>query len=139
MLIYKNANSDENISKIIYPEISYKINGILFSAHNELGQFCNEKQYGDLIESYFKKFDLKYEREKILPPSFENELEGRNRTDFLVEDKILIEIKAKRFLTREDYYQVKRYLTALNKKLGILVNFRRKYITPKRILNSSAA
>lgn len=126
----------KNLEKIIYPELSYKINGILFAVHNELGQFCNEKQYCDFLESYLKKFNLKYEREKVLPPSFENEASGRNKIDFLIEDKIILEVKAKKFIVNEDYYQIKRYLTALNKKLGILINFRRKYITPKRILNS---
>jgi GxxExxY protein len=128
----------KNLKKVIYPQLSYKINGILFAVHNELGQFCNEKQYCDLIENYLSKFNLRYEREKTLPPSFEREVKGRNKIDFLIEDKIILEIKTKRFLMNEDYYQVKRYLVALNKKLGILVNFRRKYITPKRILNSFA-
>jgi GxxExxY protein len=73
-----------------------------------------------------------------LPPSFENELSGRNKVDFVVEDKIVVEIKAKRVIEREDYYQVQRYLVAMNKKLGLLVNFRDKYLRPKRILNSKA-
>lgn len=123
---------------VVYPELSYKINGILFSAHNQLGQFCNEKQYCDFIEKQLKDAGLDYEREKIIPSSFESEFKGRNKVDFLVEDKIILETKAKRIVTNEDYYQVKRYLGAFNKKLGILVNFRKKYITPKRILNSSA-
>lgn len=126
------------MSKLIYPELSYKTNGILFKVHNELGQFCNEKQYSDLVEQYLKSLNLYYEREKVLPPSFENELKGRNKVDFLIDNKIILELKVKRFLTNEDYYQVKRYLNALNKKLGILVNFRRKFITPKRVLNSYA-
>ena len=124
------------IGKLIYPELSYKINGILFETHNRLGRFCSENQYSDLIEELLKENKLKYEREKILPPLFENEMKGRNRIDFLIEDKIILEIKAKRILGREDYYQVKRYLKSLNKKLGILVNFRDKYLKPKRILNS---
>lgn len=128
----------KNFSKLIYPELSYKITGILFAVHNELGRFCNEKQYADAIERYFKKLKIRYEREKILPPSFEEELRGRNKIDFLIEDKIILEIKAKRLLIKDDYYQTKRYLLALNKKLGLLVNFRDKYIKPRRILNSSA-
>lgn len=126
------------MENLVYRELSYKINGILFAVHNELGRFCNEKQYCDLIEKYLKKFDLKYEREKVLPPAFENELKGRNKIDFLIEDNIILEVKAKKITITEDYYQTKRYLAALNKKLGILVNFRKKFIIPKRVLNSYA-
>ena len=124
-------------NKLIYPELSYRITGILFAAHNELGRFCNEKQYSDSIEGYLRKSKVKYEREKILPPSFKYEKEGRNKIDFLIDDKIILEIKAKRLLIKDDYYQVKRYLVTFNKKLGLLVNFRDKYIKPRRILNSN--
>ena len=127
-----------NFAKLIYPELSYKINGILFAVHNKLGRFCNEQQYSDAIEQYLKEFGIKYKREFILPPSFEKEAKGRNKADFIIDNKIILEIKAKRFLSSEDYYQVKRYLIALNKKLGIIVNFGKKFIQPKRILNSQA-
>ncbi|OGZ78609.1 MAG: hypothetical protein A2528_01290 [Candidatus Staskawiczbacteria bacterium RIFOXYD2_FULL_37_9] len=124
------------MAELLYPDLSYKLNGILFKVHNNLGQFRGEKEYGDLIENYLKESGVNYEREKTLPVSFEND-QQRNRVDFLIEDKIILELKAKRFVEKEDYYQVKRYLEALNKSLGILVNFRRKYITPKRIVNFS--
>jgi len=124
------------MTELIHPDLSYKLNGILFKVHNELGQFRGEREYGDLIENYFQKLNIKYEREKILPISFEND-QQRNRVDFLVEDKIILELKAKNFVDKEDYYQIKRYLAVLNKPLGILVNFRKKYITPKRIVNFS--
>ena len=126
------------MEKLIYPELSYKINGILFDVHNEHGQFFNEKQYCDAIEQCFKKLNIQYEREKTLPPAFENELRGRNKVDFLIDNLVVLEVKAKRVINSEDYYQVKRYLVALNKKLGVLVNFRSRYVTPKRILNSLA-
>lgn len=126
----------KNFNELIYPELSYKITGILFTVHNKLGRFCNEKQYADAIEVIFKGLGLKYEREKPLPSSFEGEMPGRNKIDFIIEDKIILEIKATRMLTKENYYQVVRYLRAFNKKLGLLVNFRAKYIEPKRVLNS---
>ncbi|MFH0780325.1 MAG: GxxExxY protein [Parcubacteria group bacterium] len=128
-----------NNDKIIYPELSYKIYGILFAAHNEVGGFCNEKQCCDCIERLLKENHVEYEREMILPPFFKGEKEGRNRIDFLIkngDEKIILEIKSKTILTKEDYYQIKRYLTATNVKLGILVNFRSKYLVPKRIINS---
>lgn len=134
----RTANT-KTFTRIIYPDLSYKINGVLFAVHNERGRFCNEKQYADAVEAHLKKLQIPYEREKVLLDSFDGEKPGRHKVDFLVAGKIVIEIKAKRTLTREDYYQMKRYLVALNKKLGILVNFWPRYIQPKRILNSSAS
>jgi len=126
----------QKTEKVLYPELSYDINGVLFTTRKELGIFCNEKQYCDYIETLFKERGIKYEREKILTQYFEGEQKGRNRVDFLIEDTIILEVKAKSMLATEDYYQVQRYLTSLGKELGILVNMRRYTVTPKRILNS---
>lgn len=134
MPIMRIAN--EGFTKLIFPELSYEITGILFKIHNELGRFLNEKQYADAVEKMLKEEKIKYEREKDLPVSFEGEQKGRNKVDFVLENKIILELKAKRVVPREDYYQVKRYLEAANLKLGLLVNFRDKYLKPKRILNS---
>lgn len=123
--------------KLIYPELSYKINGILFDVHNELGRSCKEKQYADRIEFLLKKHDIPYNREAILPPGFEGERSGRNRVDFLIDNKIILEVKSKLFLERPDYHQAKRYQKALGCKLTLLVNFRHQYLQPKRILNSA--
>lgn len=125
------------VDKLVYPELSYKLVGILFTVHNELGRYCNEKQYCDKIEYYLKKLKVPFEREKVLEISFEGERKGRNKVDFIIDNKILLEVKAKRLAGKEDYFQLRRYLRALNKELGILVNFRSQYINPKRILNAS--
>ncbi|MFH1822667.1 MAG: GxxExxY protein, partial [Patescibacteria group bacterium] len=69
----------------------------------------------------------------------EGERAGRNICDFIIDDKgekIIIELKAVRFLTNEDYFQIKRYLSCSRLELGIIFNFRQKYLEPKRILNS---
>ena len=125
-----------NEEKVIYPELSYLLCGFCFTIHNDLGRFRNEKQYADAFEIMLKENGIRYEREKRLPKSFAGEQEGRNILDFLVDDKVVIEFKAKRIVTKEDYYQTKRYLMSCNKKLGILVNFRQHYLSPKRVLNS---
>lgn len=126
-----------DFSKLVHPELSYRISGILFEIHNKLGRYCNEKQYADGIENHFVKSKISYEREKaISPPAFEGEKNNRNKVDFVIDNKIILEIKAKRFLEKQDYYQIKRYLISANKKLGLLVNFRDKHLRPKRVLNS---
>lgn len=123
--------------KILYPELSYLICGLCFKVHNELGSFLSEKQYGDALENLFKINNINYSRESELPIIFEGEKSGHNITDFVIDNKIILEIKAKNMVTRDDYYQIKRYLISAKKELGILVNFRRNTLQPKRILNYS--
>jgi len=119
-------------AKIIYPELSYKLTGIFYKIHNELGRYCREKQYSDAVEKTLKEEKISYEKEKRILVN--NNFSG-NVADFIIENKILVEIKAKRFVTKEDYYQVKRYLKSRDLKLGLIVNFRNQYLKPTRILN----
>lgn len=122
-------------SKVIFPELSYKICGLCFYVHNKLGRYRNEKQYADLLEVLLKKNKINFVREKPLPTSFDGEKDRRNIPDFVIENKIILDLKAKSIVTKEDYFQMKRYLTSYRKKLGIIVNFRQKYLRPKRIIN----
>jgi GxxExxY protein len=123
---------------VLYPELSYKICGFCFYVHNKLGRYRNEKQYSDALENVLKENNIKYQKEKPLQPSFEGEKPNRNIPDFLIEDKIVLDIKAKPFITKDDYFQLRRYLVSCNKRLGLIVNFRQLYLYPKRILNKAA-
>ena len=118
--------------KVIEKELSYKLGGIFFEIQKELGRFCRERQYGDLLEVKLKEASLSYQREHLI------EIGGRksNFADFVIEGRILVDLKAKSVVDKEDYYQVKRYLEVAGKELGLIVNFRDKYLKPKRILNS---
>ncbi len=116
-----------NTGGLIYPELSYLLTGILFSAHNELGQYCREKQYGNLIEKKLKESKTNYKREVVIGDS-------GNVIDFIIEGKILLELKAKKIVLRQDYDQVQRYLQETGLQLGLLVNFRSNYLKPIRIV-----
>lgn len=120
--------------ELIYPELSYKIYGLLYRVHNELGRFKSEKSYGDALELELQKEKVSYVREQSLPlPT--DQFSRRNVADFVVDDKIVLELKVKAFITPEDYYQMKRYLDSGKFKLGLIVNFRQKYLRPKRVAN----
>lgn len=122
--------------ELLYPTLSYKIYGLCFKVHNELGQFRSEKSYSDALEELLKRGNISYTREMPVAPSFTGEEARRNIPDFTIEDSVILEIKAKRIITKEDYFQTKRYLATSGKKLGILVNFHQKYLSPKRVLHS---
>lgn len=113
--------------EFLFGDLTYKINGLLYAVHNELGRFAREKQYADLFEIKLKENNISYKRELRVGDS-------GNIIDFLIDEKIIIEFKSKPFLLKDDYFQTQRYLQSLNLQLGILVNFRTRYLQPKRIL-----
>ena len=126
------STNDTN-GKIIYKELSYQINGLLFEVHNKVGRYGREKQYGDAFETALSEKGIKFERERNLP--FEGiENQNTNKADFVVENSVVVELKAKPIVAREDYDQIQRYLQAGGYKLGLLVNFRNKYLKPIRII-----
>lgn len=116
-----------NNSHIIHPELSYILVGICFTAHDEIGLYGREKQYGDILERELKQKKIFYKREVSIA-------ESGNTADFVVDGKILLELKSKRTLVPGDYAQVQRYLQITGLKLGLLVNFRNKYLQPVRIV-----
>lgn len=105
---------------------------MLYKVHQRLGRYCREKQYGDLFESLLRDENIKFDREHPI------EIADRKSSfaDFYIEDAIVVEFKCKPFIIKEDYYQMRRYLDAMKKELGLLVNFRNKYLKPKRVLNT---
>lgn len=125
-------------NKIIYPELSYKILGILFKIHTELGGEYQEKYYQRAVALAFDQENIKYKREVNVDLRYNNKIIGKYILDFLVENKIILELKTHQF-NQANIRQVLAYLKAEKLKLGILVNFRDKSLTYKRIINSNIA
>ncbi|MBU0570079.1 GxxExxY protein [Patescibacteria group bacterium] len=115
------------VNRLFYPKLSYTIVGLCFAVHNELGSFSREKQYCDLLAKKFKEENISFKRELLISNS-------GNILDFLIDNKIVLEAKAKRIVTKNDYFQIQRYLQETKMKLGLIVNFRNKYLAPKRIV-----
>lgn len=122
--------------KIIQKELSYKVMGILFSVHNQLGNRYQEKYYQRAIEVGLREEKLNFKKELKVDLFYNKKIIGKYFLDFLIEDRVILEIKAVDLLRPKDFKQVLAYLTANNLELGILANFRTDRLTYKRILNS---
>jgi|SRR3989344_3273020 len=125
------------MANLLHPKLSYKLTGLCFKAHKELGRFAKEKQYSDKVEELLIADNIEFKREFEIGNIKSDSPKG-NRVDFIIENKIIIDVKAKKFVTKEDYIQMQRYLNASGIELGLIVNFRHVYLKPKRIINFSS-
>ncbi|MFN3757411.1 MAG: GxxExxY protein [Flavobacterium sp.] len=123
------------MGEILYKEESYKIMGILFDVHNNLGKGFSEIVYKDALEYEFKNSLIPFEREKEYAVNYKGIiLKHKFYADFIVYDKIILEIKSSKQLTNEFTAQCINYLKVSNNKLAILVNFSLDSLEYKRII-----
>lgn len=120
---------------VIYKKLSYQIMGIIFEVYNELGYGFKEKYYEEAIAKEFDKLKLDYKRQLPYKLKYKDEIIGTYRFDFLVEDKIILELKQGDFYSKNNFTQVLQYLKASNLKLAILINITQQGVKFKRVLN----
>ena len=123
------------MAEIIEKELCYYITGLCFKVQKKLGRFCREIQYSNELEGLLKTDNIQYLREFVISNLKPDSPKG-NKVDFIVKQKVLIDLKAKNFITKEDYFQMQRYLQASGLEIGLIVNFRESHLKPKRVLNT---
>jgi len=105
-------------------EISYHIIGCCISVHKELGAGLLESVYHKCLEEEFRHEGLKHCSEHIVPVNYrEIQINTDLRADFLVEDSIVLELKAVTKILPIHEAQVLTYMKLLKKPKGIIVNF----------------
>lgn len=120
---------------IIYKEESYEIIGTCMEVHRELGHGFLEVIYKDALEVVFSENRMFYEREKPYPIYFRKILLSHMfYADFVVLEKIILEVKSMSELHDAHIAQTINYLKVSGSKLGILVNFGRDKLEYKRIV-----
>lgn len=124
------------MGQIVEKELSYKIVGILFSVHSQLGNRYQEKYYQRAVAEGLLENGFTFKKELLVDLEYNSKKVGKYFLDFLIEDKIVLEIKAVPWLKPADFKQVLAYLKAKKLRLGILANFRPSSLIYKRILNS---
>jgi GxxExxY protein len=105
-------------------EISEKIIGAALEVHKTLGPGLLESVYEEALCHELNLANLKFQRQITIPISYKNvKLSSTLRLDLLVEEKVIIEIKAKEELSEIDKPQLLTYLKLTGLKLGLLINF----------------
>ena len=102
--------------------------------HNFFGFFFTEVIYQRSLKIEFEKSGLNYSRELELPVYYEKELVGSRVVDFLIEDKIIVELKVVPELIYIHQAQILNYLKAFKKEVGLLINFGESRLKFKRFV-----
>lgn len=123
------------MTDLIYKEESYKIIGICMEVHNNLGAGFLEIVYKDALEYEFKKANITYEREKEYEVNYKGIiLPHKFYADFVVMDKIILEVKAVQGITNEFVAQAINYLKVSGNRLALIANFGELKLNYKRIV-----
>ena len=103
--------------------------------HSTLGNGFQEVIYQKALVIEFRKANLNFERELSMQIFYEGEHIGTRRVDFLVENEVLVELKAKTVLDDHHLAQGLNYLVAYKLDKGLLINFGAKSLEVKRLRN----
>jgi GxxExxY protein len=119
----------------IYRKETYNLISCCLEVHNALGRGFVEAVYKDALAIEFQQNEIDFEREKKFEISYKGELLPHYYyADFVVNGKIILEVKAQENIIGNHYKQLINYLAASNLKLGLLVNFGENSLKFKRVV-----
>lgn len=123
--------------ELLYKDLTYKVRGAIFNVYNALGSGHKESVYHKALAKEFDLQRINYTSEQSLDVIYKGEKVGLYKPDFIVEDKVLIELKALPILPVYSLRQLNYYLRGTSYKLGFLVNFGPELTIKRRIYESA--
>lgn len=124
-------NTDQ---KLIYADLTYKVRGCIFRVYNTLGFGHKELVYQKALEQEFATNLIPYKREVNLNVKYQNQTIGNYRPDFVIDNKIILELKAVEFMPKTFEQQLLHYLKSTDFQLGLLINFGSPKLYIKRLV-----
>lgn len=115
--------------------LTNKIIDLAIEVHRQLGPAFDEKIYSRALEYEFSKNDITFEKEKLIDVKYKNKRIGEHRIDFLIEDELILELKAAEGIADVHLVQLLSYLKAIDKRLGLVLNFGAGKLEIKRVAN----
>lgn len=121
---------------ILYRDLSYQVRGSIYTVFKELGPGFLENIYQNALEIELTKRGISFEAQKEIEVYYDGIQVGLHRLDLVVEDKIVLELKAVDDLHPQHEAQIISYLKASRLSVGFLVNFGGKKAKIKRYINT---
>lgn len=126
--------TDRNNTDLLYEDLTYKVRGAIFAVYNGLGYGHKEDVYQKALVKELAIQSISFTRETPLKVSYKGEIVGNYRPDFVIEDKIILELKATEFIPKVFEAQLLHYLKTTGFSLGLLVNFGAPKVIIKRFI-----
>lgn len=116
----------------VFEDITYKLIGIGYSIHKELGSAHKELVYQRALEEELKLAKIIYQREVRLPVLYKGKNVGIYIPDFVIDEKVIIELKAMNDLPLSVGIQLNYYLKATGYRVGLIMNFGTRRLQVRR-------
>lgn len=129
-----DAKNTANEDPLLYRDLTYRIRECVFRVKKELGLGHKENVYQKALAEEFEKSNIKFSREHRIPILYRTKNVGTYIPDFVIENKIIIELKALPFLGNNEVKQVWNYLKGSDFSLALLINWSFKTVDIKRIV-----
>lgn len=128
-------NTKENVKGIEFEDGSKKVIAAAIEVHKRLGPGFLESVYEHALCVELTKRRILFEAQKQIVVFYDGQIVGNHILDIVVEDDLVVELKAVKGLEDVHYAQVRSYLRATGAKVGLLLNFNSATLTIKRIVN----
>ena len=106
-----------------HSELTEKIIKIFYKVYNRLGYRFLEKVYENALMIEFRKQSIPAVSQSPVKVLYEGSIIGEYFADILVDNKVIVEIKATKYLVKDNEAQLLNYLKATNSEVGLLLNF----------------
>ena len=118
----------------LYKDLTYKIIGALYEAHKELGSVHKETIYHKAIAIELSNRHISFIEEKSIDVKYKGKKVGLYRPDFIIEDKVILEVKVVPLIAKAMQNQVYYYIKGTKYKLVLLANFGTAKVEIKRLI-----
>jgi GxxExxY protein len=131
------VRKDENTKTVKYQfeELSNKIIGAAIRVHKELGPGFLESIYEEALKVELSKNELDFASQMEIQIEYLEVPVGSHRLDLLVQNEVIVELKAVKELADIHFAQLRSYLKATGMKVGLLLNFSKPTLEVRRVVN----